>query len=264
MKLSLLSLIALLLCACDALLPGLATTETPYTVLIPEVVSVRPHDARAFTQGLLLHDGSFYESTGQYGASTLREVDPISGAVLRQVALPPEYFAEGLALVDDRLIQLTWREGVAFVYDLATFALIHRYSYDGEGWGLCYDGDALYMTDGSSTLFVRDPATFALLASRPVTLAGAPVANLNELACVGDYVYANVWYSDEIMRIRKATGMIDAVIDASELLTAEERAALAPGAVLNGIAYDPDTGHFYLTGKYWPKLFEVRLLPDAR
>ncbi|NJL94807.1 MAG: glutaminyl-peptide cyclotransferase [Anaerolineae bacterium] len=234
-------------------------------VLVPEVLSVREHSTTAYTQGLILHAGLLYESTGQRGASTLREVDPASGAVLRQVNLPDQLFAEGLALVGDRLIQLTWTSGIARYYDRETFVLLAEERYGGQGWGLCYDAEVLWMTDGSSTLFIRDARTFDLLETRPVTLEGTPIDRLNELECVGEHLYANVYQSDYIVRIEKSTGEIDQVIDAISLweqeLSAAERADLEPrDEVLNGIAWDPENEVFYLTGKHWPKLFEVRFV----
>lgn len=228
--------------------------------LEPEVISSAAHDSGAFTQGLLLHRGMFYESTGLNGASSLREVFPDSGEVNRLRPLDDVYFAEGLALVEDRLIQLTWRSGRAFVYDLETFDLLDEFRYDTEGWGLCFDGEDLYMTDGSANLYRRDPDSFALEATVEVTARGRPVTHLNELECVGEHVYANVWQTDTIVRIDKASGRVVADIDASNLLGAEERALLPDGAVLNGIAYDPDTGSFFLTGKLWPEMFEVRFV----
>lgn len=233
---------------------------TDVEALVPRVVAEYPHDPAAFTQGLLLHEGSFYESAGQYGASSLREVDPETGAVMRQVDVPAAFFAEGLAMIDDRLIQLTWREGTAFVYDVDTFEQVGTFSYQGEGWGLCETDDALYMSDGSGTLTVRDPATFDELDTIDVTSRGQPVDELNELECVDDNVYANVWRTDTILEIDPATGDVVAEIDASGLLDADERAALPPDAVLNGIA-DAGDGRLYLTGKYWPQLFEVELVP---
>jgi glutaminyl-peptide cyclotransferase len=206
-----------------------------------------------------LHDGFFYESDGLYGQSKLRKVDPKTGETLQEVTLGAEYFAEGLALVDDRLIQITWREGVAFIYDVNTFNLLGQYEYEGEGWGICYDGAALYMSNGSNSLVRRDPNTFAVLQSIDVTLFGEPVFNLNELECVGDYVYANVWMQDEIMKIDKRTGVVVGYIDARRLLTAEERSKLNGQQVLNGIAYDPVQDLFYITGKQWPFVFLVRL-----
>ncbi len=256
-----------------------------------EILSTRPHDPDAYTQGLLLHDGLLYESAGRYGRSNLRQVDPDTGAVLRQIDLPDYFFAEGLALVEDRLLQLTWREQVMLVYDFEDFindtlAVVDLVPYAGEGWGLCYDGTALYMTDGSSTLYKRDPQTFEVLEEIAVTLEGAPLQNLNELECVEDVVYANVYTTQQIMRIDKVSGQITARIDASGLLTAEETATLGQqpfplsvllfdgqnqrfnvrrvnegGFVLNGIAYDAEAETFLITGKMWPKLFEVRFVP---
>jgi glutaminyl-peptide cyclotransferase len=224
------------------------------------VLSVRPHDPEAFTQGLLLHEGSFYESTGQYGESDLREVDPQTGEVLRLVPLDETYFGEGLARVDDRLYQITWREGEAFVYDMETFERLQTFTYEGDGWGLCYDGQQLYMTDGGPTLYVRDPATFEIINQLPITLRGEPLARANELECVGDHIYANVWQTEIIVRIDKSNGVVDTVIDASGLLSEEERAANPAIDVLNGIAYDEANDVFYITGKNWPTLYEVRFV----
>lgn len=225
----------------------------------PEVLARHPHDPDAFTQGLLLADGKLYESTGLYGRSSLREVDPDSGEVIRIRNLPPELFGEGLALVDNRLIQLTWRAGVALVYDRETFEPLGSFDYEGEGWGLCFDGTELWMSDGSATLAVRDAETFEVLRRVRVTARGEPVARLNELECVGDHVYANVWQTDMIMRIKKSSGKVDLEIDARNLLPAEERTGLSADAVLNGIAYDSRTDSFLLTGKLWPALLSVRL-----
>jgi glutaminyl-peptide cyclotransferase len=219
-----------------------------------KVLSSVPHDARAYTQGLVWSEGMLYESAGQYGVSTLRQIDPKTGKVLRFVPVPRQYFAEGLARVGDRLIQITWQEGTALLWDLATFERRGELPYSGEGWGLCYDGQRLIMSDGSDRLSFRDPATFATTGSVNVTLDGRPAMELNELECVDGAVYANVWKTDEILKIDPATGRVTAVIDASGLLTPKE-AFLAE--VLNGIAWKPETKTFLLTGKYWPKMFEV-------
>ncbi len=231
------------------------------TEAVPEVLRSYPHDPEAFTQGLLLEDGRFYESTGLYGESTLREVVPETGEVLREVVVPQEYFAEGLALVDDRLIQITWREGEALIYDLDTFEQLDTLPYDGEGWGLCFDGEALVMSDGSATLTRRNPETFEVLGTTEVRLGGDPVTMLNELECVDGSVYANIWQSDTIVKIAE-DGRVTQEIDASNLLTAEERARLGPDAVLNGIAYDAEAETFFLTGKLWPKVLEVRFVDE--
>ena len=227
--------------------------------LVPEVLNVYPHDAAAFTQGLLWHGGFLYESTGLYGESTLRKVDIASGAPLVAHALDEAVFAEGLELVDDRLIQLTWKAGRAFVYDFASMALIDTIEYVGEGWGLCTDGRYLFMSDSTAYLSLRDAASFDLIFRGAVTYQGQIIAPqlLNELECVGEHVYANAWNTDFIFRIDKWTGEVTALIDASNLLTEAERADLPSGAVLNGIAYNPESETFFITGKLWPKLFEV-------
>lgn len=238
----------------------LASACQPAPEAMEPVVTARyPHDDTAFTQGLVLAGDRFYESTGLYGESSLREVIPESGEVIRLLPLDRRYFGEGLAHVDGRLIQLTWRSGVAFVYDADTFEQTGTFSYDTEGWGLCFDGADLYMSDGSATLARRDADTFEVMERIQVTSDGEPVALLNELECVGDHVYANVWQTNEIVRIDKRSGRVTATVDATGLLTTEERAALDAAAVLNGIAHDPETGRFYLTGKLWPFVFEVEL-----
>ncbi len=240
----------------------------PIPTLYPLPLNQYPHDPDSWTQGLLLYNGLFYESAGLYGSSDLREVDPATGEVLRSVPVADEYFAEGLALIPDaegtggRLIQLTWREGVAFVYDLASFEQTGTFTYDGEGWGLCYDGAVLWMSDGSASLFQRDPESFELLDETPVTLDGAPVDRLNELECVGDFVYANVWQTDAIVQIDKRSGQVVAVIDATRLFPFEERQQIGAD-VLNGIAYDAENEVFFITGKLWDRLFEVQFV-EAR
>ena len=219
-----------------------------------KVLSVRPHDPSAYTQGLVWDHGTLYESAGLYGSSSLRQVDPLTGDVRRRLDLPPGFFAEGLAQVGNRLVQLTWKEGVAFVYDARTFERLGEHHYEGEGWGLCNDGSRLVMSDGSDRLSFRDPRTFALLGGVDVRLDGRPARQLNELECVGGAVYANVWMTDEILRIDPASGRVTAVVDAGSLLDAAD---LAHADVLNGIAYDAAKRTFLITGKLWPKLFEV-------
>lgn len=232
-------------------------------LLVPEVIATLPHDPTAFTQGLLFHEGRLLESTGLYGRSSLREVDPATGRVLRRVALEDRFFGEGLALVGDRLIQLTWREETALVYDLATFTELERWSYQGEGWGLCFDGAVLFRSDGSSTITLHDPTTFAVVGTLPVTMRGRPVPFINELECVGDKLYANVFLTDVIIVIDARSGIVTAQIDARALTRASGRPPV-PDAVLNGIAYDPAEEVFYLTGKLWPTMFKVRFVPSER
>ena len=234
---------------------------SPVPVLVPEVLESYPHDVDAFTQGLLLEGDALFESTGLYGSSSLREVDPETGEVLREEAVPGAYFAEGLALVGDRLIQLTWQKETAFVYDKETFESLGTFSYSGEGWGLCFDGAHLYMSDGSATISRRDAETFEVEGELEVTLRGEPLVFLNELECVDDTLYANVWQTDAIVEIDKESGRVVAAVDASGLLSEEEREGLRDGAVLNGIAYDRESETFLITGKLWPKLFRVRFVP---
>lgn len=222
------------------------------------VLEKYPHATDAFTQGLLWHEGAMYESTGRYGQSSLRRVRLEDGAVLSERSLDPSLFGEGLARVDDRLIQLTWRSGLAVVSDLESLERLDTLRYPGEGWGLCFDGDVLWMSDGSSMLERRDAESMELLGEMTVWRGDRPARNLNELECVGDTLYANVWQSNEILRIDASTGRVTAVIDASGLLT---RVESLRADVLNGIAYRPDTDTFLLTGKLWPHVFEVELIP---
>lgn len=223
-----------------------------------EIVATYPHDPAAFTQGLLLHDGKLYESTGLVGRSSLREVELVTGRVLRRIDVPKPYFAEGIAIVGQRLFQLTWQNHVAFVYDADTFAERERFAYPTEGWGLCFDGRNLVMSDGSHKLFVRDPRNFDASGVILVTEQNRPVQNLNELECVGTNVYANVWETDDIVRIDRQSGRVTARIRLPDLLGAAER---RKADVLNGIAYDPDSDTFLVTGKFWPKVFRVRFVP---
>ena len=231
------------------------------TALRVEVLATYPHDPQAFTQGLVLHEGALYESTGLLKRSSLRQVELASGAVLRKVDVPGHLFGEGLAWARDELIQLTWQNGVALRWDPKTFDKRGEWPYDSEGWGLCFDGTHLVQSDGSPRLVFRDPTTFAPVRTLAVTQNGQPLSNLNELECVGGTIYANVWLTDRIVAIAPASGVVRADIDASTLLTADERRALGPEAILNGIAHDASNNTFLLTGKLWPKLFRVRFVP---
>ena len=237
----------------------LATDRPPPERLRARVLASFPHDGTAYTQGLEWEGGAFLESAGGYGTSLVRRWRPGEPQPLAERRLPGHLFAEGLAAVGERVIQITWREGIALYRDRVTLEELERRSYDGEGWGLCWDGRRLIMSDGTDTLTLRDAETFAPLGSVVVRTGTVPVRDLNELECAGGWVYANLYGSDQIARIDPASGQVSAVIDASGLLTASERAAGAE--VLNGIAYNADNETFYLTGKLWPRLFEVVFEP---
>lgn len=237
-----------------------ALYRTP-KLLVPSVISILPHDPNSFTQGLLWHNGLLYESAGLYGKSSLMTVDPHTGVALKRVHNTSEVFAEGIALDGNRLFQLTWRENIAYVYDVDTLAQIETVKYEGEGWGLCFDGKYFFMSNGSDHIFKRDPQTFAVVSSFQITLDGEPISKLNELECVGNSIYANVWMTNTILRINKTSSKVTGVIDASGLLTSEEMNVAGPNGVLNGIAYDSREDVFFITGKFWPKLFVVRFVP---
>ncbi|MEQ1912990.1 MAG: glutaminyl-peptide cyclotransferase [Vicinamibacterales bacterium] len=220
------------------------------------VVHTYPHDRDAFTQGLQVLDGAFYEGTGLNGRSSIRKVKIDTGEVLQKRDVPAQYFGEGITVRGNELFQLTWQSGVALVYDRATFAPKRQLKYSGEGWGLTQDKTALIMSDGSEFLRFLDPATFAEKRRVRVTVGGAPLKNLNELEYVKGEVFANVWQTDYVARIDPATGNVNGYIDFRGLLTSREREATD---VLNGIAYDEATDRLFITGKLWPRVFEVRV-----
>ena len=227
-----------------------------------QVIAEYPHDPGAYTQGLVFIDGTLYEGTGRNGESSLRRVDLETGEVLQSVELDEEHFGEGIAVIGDRIYQLTWQTGTAFVYDRETFALLETFSYTTEGWGLTTDGQRLIMSDGSSRIVFRDPATFAEVGAIDVRDGDMPVSNLNELEYINGEIWANVYQTDRIVRIDPASGAVTGWIDLAGLLPRDE-----PGnedaEVLNGIAYDAESGRLFVTGKYWPKLFEIELVPPA-
>jgi glutaminyl-peptide cyclotransferase len=232
---------------------GVGGAAGPVLELVAEVLSVFPHDPAAYTQGLLWHEGALFESTGNYGRSSLRKVELTTGRVQQRVELPGDLFGEGLARVGDRLFQLTWREGVVLEWDLQSFEVRSRHELVGEGWGLCYDGERLILSDGGSRLSFRRPDDFGPMGEVTVRLRGEPLPSLNELECAEGWVYANLYGSERIVRIDAQSGEVVAVIDASGLVDAD----LGRAGVLNGIAYNGDRKTFYLTGKNWSKLFEV-------
>lgn len=225
-----------------------------------EIVNRYPHDPAAFTQGLVWHDGHLYEGTGTEGASSLRKVKLESGEVVRKVDLDPEVFGEGIAVWRGSIIQLTWQHGIAFVRNLADLRERKRLHYSGEGWGLTSDGARLIMSNGSSTLTFRDPETFRVVGTVDVAFRGRSLRALNELEFVDGKVWANVWMTNQIVMIDPASGQVTGVLDLTGILSPVDRGG-APVDVLNGIAWDSEDQRIFVTGKYWPKLYEIRLVP---
>ena len=226
-----------------------------------EILERRPHDPAAFTQGLEMAGGVLYESTGLYGLSSLRRVDPATGAVTAETAVDEDLFGEGLTVVGDRIVQLTWKAGRALVYDRATLELVGEFGYEGEGWGLCRSGGELVMSDGSDRLTRRDPESFELIGTVAVASAGVVVDRLNELECLDGLVIANVWQTPELLVIDLADGRVTAVIDGRPLVDDVLAAASDPDAidVLNGVAALGD-GTFLMTGKLWPLMYRVKVV----
>lgn len=223
------------------------------------VINQFPHDPQAFTQGFLYSEGFFYEGTGLYGQSSLRKVNPETGEVIKKRELTENLFGEGIALYKDKIVQLTWKENLGLVYNRESFTVLEVFSYPTEGWGLTYDGKHLIMSDGSATLRFLDPETFAPVRQVQVTSSRGPVQNLNELEYIKGEVYANVWLTDYIVRIDPQTGKVTGWIDLSGLLPRETIRGVVD--VLNGIAYDHEQDRLFVTGKLWPFVFEIRLVP---
>jgi glutaminyl-peptide cyclotransferase len=234
-------------------------SQTSAPVAGYRVVNAYPHDPDAYTQGLIYRDGFLFESTGLNGRSTLRKVQLETGQVVQQYRLDQAHFAEGLTERNGELVQLTWRSGIAFVYDLVSFAPRRPFTYSGEGWGLTYDRSAFILSEGTETLRFLDPTTFREIKRVVVTDGGAGVKNLNELEYVRGEIYANVWHTDRIARISPQSGRVTGWIDLKGLLSPVYR--LDPEAVLNGIAYDSARSRLFVTGKLWPRLFEVEVVP---
>ena len=239
--------------------------RAPAPVSKYRVVHVFPHDAEAFTQGLVYLDGFLYEGTGLNGRSSIRKVRLENGEVLQIHRIDSQYFGEGIAIVGNSLFELTWQSEVGFIYDRASFQRIGTFTYKGEGWGLTLDGKRLIMSDGTSSLRFIDPATRKELSRIQVRDGGAPVERLNELEYVKGEILANVWQTDRIVRIAPATGQVLGWIDLSGLLSAREaQTAEAAGGVLNGIAYDAQQDRLFVTGKLWPKLFEIKAVEPPK
>ena len=237
------------------ILAALATAESPVSHY--RVVRAYPHDPGAFTQGLIYLDGYLYESTGLNGRSSLRMTDLTTGKVLQKQPVASQYFAEGMTNFAGKLYQLTWQNGKAFVYDRFSFKLLREHTYTGEGWGLTNDGKRLILSDGTAQLRFIDPQTFAVTSKITVTDQGRPVDRLNELEYVRGEILANVWQTELIARISPTTGKVLGWIDLTGLLSQAEMQGVD---VLNGIAYDVKQDRLFVTGKLWPKIFEIKLI----
>ena len=227
-----------------------------------EIIEWFPHDPEAFTQGLEVAGGTMYESTGLRGRSSLRAVDAATGEVTERVDLDGEHFGEGLTVIGDHIVQLTWQSETAFVYDRMSLEVVGVHAYEGEGWGLCLSGDVLIMSNGSDRLARRDPETFTLVGTVTVTAPGydGRLDYLNELECVEDLVIANVWQTDRLLVIEPESGRAVAAIDAGPLVDDVNRSAPGDIDVLNGVAFDPDSATLWMTGKLWPRLYRVRVV----
>ncbi len=234
----------------------LAQTKASPAVYGYQVVNRFPHDRGAFTEGLFVLDGDFYESTGLEGKSNLRRVEIATGRVKQQYNVPSQYFGEGIVAFGKQLFQLTYKTEVAFVYDRSTFQLLKTYKYKGEGWGMTTDGKRLIMSDGTAQLRFLDPATFKELGRLSVTDAGRPIDQLNELEWIKGEIWANIWLTNRIVRINPQTGRVNSWLDMSGILSVMETAGTD---VMNGIAYDAKTDRVFVTGKYWPRVFEVKV-----
>ena len=238
-----------------------AATDAPgLTVYDYRIENIYPHDPTAFTQGLVYIDDELYEGTGLYGRSSLRKVELATGRVLQQHDLDAAYFGEGIAIIGDKIFQLTWQNGVGFVYDRETFAELDQFEYATEGWGLTYDGEHLIMSDGTPTIYFLDPETLQMVRSITVTVEGERLPRLNELEYIDGKVFANVWQTDVFVRIDPQTGAVDGLADLSGLL-AQAPPFEGTVDVLNGIAYDAKRDRLFVTGKLWPYLFEIELQP---
>ncbi|MEP2777336.1 MAG: glutaminyl-peptide cyclotransferase [Luteolibacter sp.] len=224
-----------------------------------EAIKELPHDREAFTQGLLLSDGEWIESTGGYGTTSIRRVEKATGKVLIKKTLDERFFGEGLAELDGKVFQLTWQTQQGFVYDSKTLDRLRSFTYNGEGWGLTTDGTSLILSNGSDRLQFLDPKTFRVWREVTVRFNGKPINMLNELEFVEGEIFANVWHTEQILRINPADGTVVGVIDLTGIDSKEKRRD--PEHVLNGIAYDPVARELFVTGKCWPKIYQIRLVP---
>lgn len=247
--LSCLSVWLLLACSAQAQLP----------IYDYKVVNTYPHNVRSFTQGLLIHEGAMYEGTGLYGQSALLQTNLEDGSIIRSRELNARYFGEGIAVANGLIYQLTWRENMVFVYDLETFDSVTSHFVPTEGWGLTWDGEHLILSDGSDRLYFVDPQTFATVRSITVSAQGQAIWNLNELEYINGEIWANVWMTEQLVRIDPTSGEVKSIVD----LTGLRQLTQVGGsdAVLNGIAWNEDTEQLFVTGKLWADLFEIELIP---
>jgi glutamine cyclotransferase len=254
--------VAFLLIALARLLAAQSSHQA-HAVRPPEytfkLIQVFPHDPAAFTQGLAYRDGFLYEGTGIKGKSSLRKVRLETGEIVQRMDIAPEFFGEGITLLDHEVIQLTWQSQTGFVYNLSDFKLLRRFQYSGEGWGLTTDGHEVFMSDGTAQIRVLDPGTLTEKRRFKVRDGNTPIDQLNELEFVEGEIFANVWQTDRIARISPQSGKVVGWIDLSGLLSSVFRRE--SGAVLNGIAYDADRKRLFVTGKLWPSIFEIQLVP---
>jgi len=242
------------------LTPELTPTPTPTIAWYDyQIVNIYPHDPEAFTEGLVYHEGYLYESTGLYGVSELRKVELETGEIVQSRELAPDYFGEGLTLFDDQLFQLTYLEETCFSYALESFEQLQNFGFTGEGWGLTHDGTNLIMTDGSSYLTFRDPVTFAVIRQLQVMRGDHTQNHINELEFINGLIFANIWLTDRIAVIDPNDGRITGLIDLTGLLDVIDYSQYVD--VLNGIAWDPTLERLFVTGKWWPALFEITLVP---
>jgi glutamine cyclotransferase len=254
-------LIAITVLAVGSITYFLLSIKTPGSNILNytyEIVNEYPHDENSFTEGLVFDDGVLYESTGIYGSSTLRKVDLETGRTLQLHSLTNEFFAEGITILGDRVIQLTWQSQKGFVYEKDSLDKVKEFSYQGEGWGITHDGERLIMSNGSATLTFLDPETFEITGTLWVHDDDAGLANLNELEYVHGDLYANIWQQGKIAIINIQTGQVKAWIDLSGLY---DGTRIDPDNVLNGIAYDAKGNRLFVTGKRWPQLFQIKLIP---
>ncbi|HEY2961437.1 MAG TPA: glutaminyl-peptide cyclotransferase [Pyrinomonadaceae bacterium] len=243
---------------------GSSTNRTSENAVVTrysyQIVNMFPHDTNAFTQGLIFVDGKLYEGTGQEGQSSLREVDLQTGNVLKKVDVPEPYFGEGITLLNGKIYQLTWQHHVGFIYDAQKFEQIGKFNYEGEGWGLTTDGHSLILSDGSNRLRFIDPDSFRVTKTIAVLDGRTPVNKLNELEYVNGEIYANIWHDQRIVTIDPQTDRMTGSIDLTGLLQPGD--VQDPEAVLNGIAYDPAGKRLFVTGKLWPRIFEIKIKPQ--